>query len=104
ISSVNVYRPLYEGKFIQQYDHRFSSFEGVSREERFGKKPGTHTPSEQQKQNPNYSIMPRYWISDVETLNDKDTRGIPQSYVIAFRHTTNVISNFRTCIACLCGD
>ena len=54
------YAPLYEGKFIQIYDHRFSSFEGVAPADGFGKKPGTHSPTPLQKNDPSYAIVPRY--------------------------------------------
>ena len=62
-SADRTFLPFYEGKYIQIYDHRFSSFENVPVDKRFGRKPGTHTPTTKQKQNPNYSIEPRYWMA-----------------------------------------
>lgn len=95
--------PLYEGKFIHQFDHRFASFEGIPREKRFGIKAGTHTPSTDQKSNPAYHIMPRYWISEDDAASDREARDLRSSWAIAFRDTTNVISNFRTSVACICS-
>jgi len=95
--------PLYEGKFIHQFDHRFASFEGILREKRFGIKAGTHTPSTDQKSNPAYHIMPRYWISEDDAASDREARDLRSSWAIAFRDTTNVISNFRTSVACICS-
>lgn len=95
--------PLYEGKFIHQFDHRFASFEGIPREKRFGIKAGTHTPSADQKRNPAYHIMPRYWISEDDAAFDREARDLRSSWAIAFRDTTNVISNFRTSVACICS-
>lgn len=94
--------PLYEGKFIHQFDHRFASFEGISRENRFGIKAGTHNPLTNQKRNPEYHITPRYWISEEDLAADRDARSLQSSWAIAFRDTTNVISNFRTSVACIC--
>jgi hypothetical protein len=95
--------PLYEGKFIHQFDHRFASFEGIPREKRFGIKAGTHTPSMDQKRDPGYHIMPRYWISEEDTASDREARDLRSRWAIAFRDTTNVISNFRTSVACICS-
>ncbi|MDO9530030.1 MAG: N-6 DNA methylase [Syntrophales bacterium] len=95
--------PLYEGKFIQQFDHRFASFEGIPREKRFGIKAGTHNPTEEQKGNPAYHITPRYWISDENAASDREARHLRSSWAITFRDTTNVISNFRTSVACICA-
>lgn len=94
--------PLYEGKLIHQFDHRFASFEGVPRKKRFGIKPGTYTPTEEQKDNPAYHITPRYWISEKDLKSDVEKRKLGANWSIAFRDTTNVISNFRTSVACIC--
>jgi len=95
------YVPFYEGKFIQIYDHRFSSFEGISKTIRFGRKPGTHNPTTEQKRNFNYHIEPRYWISeDVANKRLSDLIGKTKYYCGA-RRVTNVISNARTVMACI---
>ena len=93
--------PFYEGKYIQIYDHRFSSFEGVPAKKRFGRKPGTHTPTPQQKGNPGYNIEPRYWIPhEVAQVRFRKKLGDVQYYCAA-RLVTNVISNARTVMACI---
>ncbi len=97
----NQYLPLFEGKLIHQYDHRFASFEGTPREHRFGIKPGTYTPSDSQKRDPYYHITPRYWISKSDMEEHISTRGLLGSWFICFRDVTNVMSNFRTCVACI---
>ncbi len=95
------YVPFYEGKFIQIYDHRFSSFEGISKTIRFGRKPETHNPTTEQKRNFNYHIEPRYWISeDVANKRLSDLIGKIKYYCGA-RRVTNVISNARTVMACI---
>jgi len=95
------YLPFFEGKYIQQYDHRFSSFENISRNLRFGRKPGTYNPSLGQKQNPYYEIEPRYWI-DKKTANERIEYKLSiTDYYFAARRVTNVISNTRTVMACI---
>jgi hypothetical protein len=96
-----VYAPFYEGKFIQIYNHRFSSFEGVPREKRFGRKPGTHTPSLDQLRDPNYHIEPRYWISSEVAESRLNEKLDCARYFLAARRVTNVISNTRTVMACV---
>lgn len=55
-----VWLPLYEAKMIWHYDHRFGSFEGVN------SRTTTHTPTTEQYQDPNYQIMPWYWVNESE--------------------------------------
>ena len=104
LSSTDRYVPLYEGKLIHQYDHRFASFEGIPRDKRFGIKPGTHTPSDTQRQDPSYHLMPRYWIHESGMQADISKRRLGGTWCITFRDTTNVISNFRTSVACVCAN
>jgi len=57
-----VWLPLYEAKMIWHYDHRFGSYDGVD------SRTSTHTPtpSLEQYQDPNYQIMPWYWVRESE--------------------------------------
>jgi hypothetical protein len=93
--------PFYEGKYVQIYDHRFSSFEGIAKDIRFGRKPETHNPTIEQKANPNYFIEPRYWI--LEDVADERLRYVvgDTRYYCGARRVTNVISNARTVMACI---
>jgi hypothetical protein len=100
----SVQMPVYEGKYIHQFDHRFGSFEGVSRQHRFGVKAATYTPSEAQKSDTSYHITPRYWVGFADWAADAKRRDLDSDWAIAFRDTTNVISNFRTSIAAICGS
>lgn len=93
--------PFYEGKYVQIYDHRFSSFEGIAKDIRFGRKPETHSPTIEQKANPNYFIEPRYWI--LEDVANERLRFVvgDAGYYCGARRVTNVISNARTVMACI---
>ena len=56
---------LYEGKFIDHFDHRFNSYDGE-----LDKKgnPDVSAVSDERKEDPNYEITTQYWISEREML------------------------------------
>ena len=58
------YLPLYEAKLFHQYDHRFSTFDGVSDEALRGG--NARDLAKQEKCNPETVILPRYWVPDQE--------------------------------------
>ena len=95
---------VYEGKFIHQYDHRFATFDGIPLEKRFGIKAATINPPIEAKSNRDFEIVPRYWVSRRFFEENTHARGINQDWNIAFRDTTNVISNFRTAVGCIVGE
>ena len=95
------YLPLYEGKYIQRFDHRFASYENIPINERYSRKAGTTTPDLNQKNNPAYEIEPRYWMK--RSVYQKSVEGTMnvQNYYLCARLVTNVISNARSVIACI---
>ena len=97
------FAPVYEGKFIHQYDHRFATFEGIPAEKRFGIKAATINFSEDQKRKKDLEIVPRYWVRRRFFEENIHARGVNMEWNIAFRDTTNVISNFRTAVGCIVG-
>src|SRR5579885_828424 len=97
------YVPLYEGKMIWHFNHRFGTYEGATKEEaNQGKLPEL---SEEQHADPSFIAVPRYWVHEVHTpeiIND-GRAGFP-----VFRDVTNS-SVLRTAIfsivpLVLCGD
>jgi hypothetical protein len=62
VKGKEVYLPLYEAKMIWQFDHRFGTYEGVE------SRRSTHlpTPSEKQYQDPNFVVIPWYWVKESE--------------------------------------
>lgn len=98
------FAPVYEGKFIQQYNHRFATFDGIPRARRFGVKAATMRPTEEQFASYDFEILPRYWVSKEFYMEDIARRRISDQWNLSFRHTTNVISNFRTAIGCIVGS
>ena len=88
------YIPIFEGKFIEQYDGRFSTFEGISQEERFSSKASSRILSDEEKR---YKVpKSRYFISRDKW---KDiSKNYKEKYSLIWRSTTSN-TNYRTCIA-----
>jgi hypothetical protein len=77
--------PLYESKMFQQFDHRFGTFFGATQANlNSGALP---RPTDEQKEDPNFVVIPRYWVS----RNEVDSRlaGWDRGWVIAFRDITS---------------
>jgi hypothetical protein len=77
--------PLYESKMFQQFDHRFGTFFGATQANlNSGALP---RPTDAQKEDPNFVVIPRYWVS----RNEVDSRlaGWDRGWVIAFRDITS---------------
>ena len=66
------YLPLYEAKLFHQYDHRFSTFDGVSESALSRGNALNITPEE--KANPATSVIRRYWVSEKEVEERLDKR------------------------------
>jgi Eco57I restriction-modification methylase len=79
--------PLYEAKMMHQFDHRYGTYEGATQAQlNVGTLP---QPGESQKQDPNFIVVPRYWISKDET----ETRWATwkHRWVIGFRDITSSV-------------
>ncbi len=96
-----VWLPLYEAKMIWQYNHRFGTFEGVT------SRSNTHlpTPTLEQYADPNFIVMPWYWVKEAEVenrlsgqmkINNKSEK-LFRSWLLGWRDVTNS-TNERTCI------
>ena len=77
--------PLYEGKMIQQFDHRFASFEALEDEERMHMLPKT---SSEVHQDPSYTVRPCYYVAracvDAKLANVSD-----REWLVGFREVTS---------------
>lgn len=82
--------PLYEGKLIHHYDHRFNTFTGAG--------DSVRNLSEDEHQNPGCEITPRYWVrrADVLVKLPKELKTIP-GWFLGFRNITNA-TNERSLI------
>jgi hypothetical protein len=88
------YLPLYEGKFIWQYNHRFSGYEG--REEGRG-----HRVLPESRydflQNPTSTVTPYYWVRS-EEVKSRIPAHWPFEWIMGWRDVTTAITE-RTVVA-----
>lgn len=79
--------PLYEGKMIHHYDHRWNTFE--ERKERDS--------TLEEKQNPDFHAQPRYWMAEPKVAEVLERRDWKRPWLLGFRDVTNN-TNERTMI------
>ena len=84
--------PLYEGKMIHQFDHRWATCE-------IGGNPFRDVII-QEKIDPQYEPTPRYWVPATEVSSRLRDIGWNHDWLIGWRDTTN-ITNERTVIAAI---
>lgn len=88
--------PLYEAKMIHHYDHRWATYgrDGVVRDV---------TPEE--KRNPNFAAMPRYWVNEGESLErlDNYAQRMGEGEFFAWRGIART-TDFRTAIGTVVPD
>jgi len=89
VKGEEVWLPLYEAKMFHQYDHRFGTFEGVTKKSQ----KVLPTPREDQYSDPVYTNQPWYWINQEYVIQKV---GSNSRYFIGFRNITNISTNRRT--------
>ena len=85
--------PLYEAKMVHQFDHRWATYE----ERKKDGTPGTRELVDEEKLDPDFTVLPRYWVreSDVEErLAERWTPG----WLLGWRDISNA-TNERTVIS-----
>jgi hypothetical protein len=78
------YVPLYEGKFIWHYDHRFSSYHNLGRVKGRGGR-GLPPVTREEYLNPNFDPEPRYWVDESEVRNRLATTRWPYDWLLGWR-------------------
>jgi hypothetical protein len=78
--------PLYEGKMLWHFDHRYGTYQGDKIE----------NSTVEQKQKPDYSVTPRYWVNRTEVENRLAGKW-DKKWLLGFRDITNA-TNDRTAI------
>lgn len=84
--SGKTFLPLYEAKMIQQFDHRWATYEKNGKDSR--------DTSDIEKKNSTYEPMPRYWVAKATV----DVMIQDQAWLLGFRDVTNA-TNERTVIS-----
>jgi hypothetical protein len=80
------YLPLYEAKMLHQFDHRWATYQGTKSRE----------VTLEEKQNPNFVVQPRYWVSAAE-VSDRLKDRWDRPWLLGWRNITNS-TNMRTTI------
>ena len=88
--------PIYEGKFFNQFDGKFSGFNGVGDELRYGNKSSSVNIDEQKKTVPDYFPESRFFINAEKW--QQLSRNHNEKFMLAWRSLTSA-TNTRTCIA-----
>lgn len=96
VSNNKKYIPLYEAKFFSNYNHRHGSFENVSVNTRFGVKAEPYHPNNNQLENPQYEIEPRYWVPLENVLDVCKRKNVPNNCFFCFRNVCRAFTDSRT--------
>jgi hypothetical protein len=91
IKDDEIYLPLYEGKMIWHYDHRFGTYEGVE------SRGNTNLTTLEQYKDPKYILKPWYWVHTSE-LNETTS----EIFFAGFRDITNT-TNKRSVVPSIFG-
>jgi len=95
------FMPLYEGKYIAQCNHRFSSFAEVPVQNRFGVKAEAINSSTSQLEEPSFEIQPRYWLAASVAARCFVTKKTQYEWLFGFRDVCRAIVDARTVQACI---
>ncbi|MDA3880574.1 MAG: hypothetical protein PF436_09315 [Prolixibacteraceae bacterium] len=88
--------PIYEGKFFNQYDGKFSGFNGVADIFRYGNKSSSVNIDEAKKTIPDYFPESRFFINAEKW--QQLSKNHNEKFMLAWRSLTSA-TNTRTCIA-----
>ena len=88
--------PLYEAKLVHQFNHRAATFEGIPVEARFKMHAGTATPNTSDLGDPNWTILPRFWIPEHE-LDATCSSDI--HFLSGFRNAISAVADSRSLVA-----
>jgi hypothetical protein len=87
--------PIYEGKFFNQFDGKFSGFNGVADELRYGNKSSSVNIDEAKKEIANYFPESRFFINAKKWI--QLSKNHSEKFMLAWRSLTSA-TNTRTCI------
>ncbi len=88
--------PIYEGKFFNQFDGKFSGFNGVADNLRYGNKSSSVNIEEEKKSIPDYFPESRFFINAEKW--QQLSKNHNEKFMLAWRSLTSA-TNTRTCIA-----
>jgi hypothetical protein len=91
----NAFVPLYEAKLAAMFNHRAATFDGIPEGEIYGTRAGTIKPKGPDLADPDWVIIPRYWVPRSEVVNR-----IPdfwrRSWLVGFRNAISSVADARS--------
>jgi len=87
--------PLYESKLTHIFNHRESTFSGISTKYMYGTRPRTNKLSLSQLKNHGEKILPRYWV-DQEEVNTRIPGFWKHSWLVGFRNAISAVADSRS--------
>ncbi|HPU07880.1 MAG TPA: hypothetical protein PLO20_15180, partial [Thermogutta sp.] len=89
------YLPLYEAKMIHQFDHRFGDYHDLPPRSKSTELP--EVPLDR-LQDPNYRVLPRYWVPEAEVETRLRAKGWDRGWLLGWRDVARSTDQ-RTVIA-----
>ncbi|WP_292780215.1 DNA methyltransferase [Nostoc sp. NMS9] len=89
------YLPMYESKLTDIFNHRESTFAGISECDMYGTRPRTTKATLENLENSNWSITPRYWVPDTE-VKARIPDSWKYSWLIGFRNAMSAVADSRS--------
>lgn len=90
--------PLYEGKMIHQFDHRWATYLPSSSGAGGEGEVDSRDCTEDEKANPNFTVTPRYWVDATEVNQRLVDKGWERGWLMGWRDITSA-HVLRTVIA-----
>jgi hypothetical protein len=88
--------PLYEAKMVHHFDHRFGTYEGQTEAQA---RMGTlQRLTIEQKNDPNYTVLPRYWVEESEVAARLGRKSWDKDWLLGWRDICRS-SDVRTVIS-----
>jgi hypothetical protein len=91
----NVFLPLYESKLTDIFNHRASTFDNISQKDMFVAHSRTNKAILQQLINPDWNILPRYWV-EKKIVDSKIPNFWKYSWLIGFRDIVSAVADSRS--------
>ncbi|MBW2126369.1 MAG: nucleotidyltransferase domain-containing protein [Deltaproteobacteria bacterium] len=87
--------PLYESKLISQFNHRANTFRGIEYRDRFKTHAGTNTVLCESLIDPEFVILPRYWVE--EHIVKKRVKSL--KWLFGYRRSISAVADARSIVA-----
>lgn len=95
VRNSTAYLPIYESKLIHQFNHRAATFDGIPEADRFRTHAGTNPVKPSELVDPNFVIIPRYWVMASQISVDPS---INAKWFMGFRNAISAVADSRSLV------